>query len=54
VPKTKDDAGYYLKFSLQAGPGAKPGWVADIKAAPGGGQTRIHDFYLKPRITVDA
>ncbi|HTM50707.1 MAG TPA: hypothetical protein VL285_18560, partial [Bryobacteraceae bacterium] len=54
VPKTKDEANYYLKLSHQAGPGAKPGWVADIKFAPGGGVTRIHGFYLKPQVTIDA
>jgi len=34
LPKGKDDATYYLQFSNQAGPGAKPTWALDAKGAP--------------------
>jgi hypothetical protein len=34
LPKGKDDASYYLQFSDQAGPGAKPSWALDAKAVP--------------------
>ncbi len=34
LPKGKDDATYYLQFSNQAGPGAKPTWSLDVKGAP--------------------
>ena len=53
VPKTKDDSDYYFKFSHQAGPGARPGWVADVKFAPDIGRVRLAGFYMKPVITLD-
>jgi hypothetical protein len=34
LPKGKDDATYYLQFSDQAGPGAKPTWALDAKGSP--------------------
>ena len=34
LPKGKDDATYYLQFSDQAGPGAKPTWALDAKGVP--------------------
>jgi hypothetical protein len=34
LPKGKEDASYYLQFSNQAGPGSKPTWSLDTKAAP--------------------
>jgi hypothetical protein len=34
LPKGKDDSAFYLQFSNQAGPGAKPTWALDAKGAP--------------------
>jgi hypothetical protein len=53
VPKTKDDADWYWKFSHQAGPGGKPGFVSDIKIAPNLGAFWFGGYTFKPAVLID-
>lgn len=52
APKTKDDSVLYGKFLNQAGPGAKPGWAADIKFAPVLGYAGA-GFFFAPQVLVN-
>ena len=53
VPKTKDDAFWYMKFNHQAGPGSLPGWVVDAKLAPQVGHPVLGGFFWKPALNMD-
>jgi hypothetical protein len=52
APKDKASANLYAKLLSQAGPGAKPGWAADVKFAPSVANLG-HGFFLAPQILVD-
>ncbi len=52
-PKGKDDAMFYAKLLSQAGPGAKPGWAADVKFAPVLFPLGMTGFFFNPNVTIN-
>src|SRR5262249_22106686 len=52
APKNKDVAAWYANFLHQAGPGLKPTWIVDFKAAPIIGEMPA-GLYLSPSLTID-
>jgi hypothetical protein len=52
APKDKASAQAYAKLLSQAGPGAKPGWAADVRLAPNLFNLG-HRYYFSPEALVD-
>ncbi len=53
IPKTKDDAAWYLKLDHQAGPGSKPGVAIEAKVAPTLGRPLAGGFFWQPAFNMD-